>query len=1819
MDILSRFLPNWGINPAWVDDIILGGAGIRSSSRLSALARIASLRPLTLLQRQIRAKVGPVVNRGKPRPKPRARAKAKAKPLAKAKPRAKATPGKAKPRARAKAKAKPRAKGKPRAKAKGKPKPAPGKAPIADHAALDYEFDEDDGGPLDRDEKAEALAAIDLDLLRTPFQGLVESGVVAIGREGRFARDSIDFRIRMDFLNQFEAWANKGADWLEAHPRIGADGVPPIIPVGALGQKYYLNPVLPLAEMRYNRRIANFHTTVSGLRDNPTSVVGMLDAIPATIDLAADWVTMARSCFYMWYSIQRALKYWNSPNDSWDLICVIDRVYFLDADGREHSTGMSFYMDNRHRWIEELPAPLQRVVTNLMTPDGVHGDRHRWRWNAARTVLETVARENEGAVPGSGNLAGPRMNRFQPAYILRRGLDFATVILGIILTRISIQESYNMINREDFVDNVTADVLAAFRTHPTLDTPENREAINRIAVIQDEKAETYWTLKGIKMAFWKSTYDDNMFIGVLTSRELVGLSTSNNFREYFCLYDALQAHFGTHIQRLNGRPGLLPDLANWLYERNNKHIPTYRYLRALGQTYGLCVCLFDQFGKIMYPGFYTTRNNLFHSQSQKIIGDSHAHRWRVYLILAGQHIYLPDQKEYAQHYSQRLKLLSLLCRAAGDTEEWLLREIVNGYSYSNTAKPFNLVLDYLNLLSHPKYRPKIDKTLANTGPFVSLHQEDVMAFDLSDDEDDDSKLDPNVNPLDPEERKFLIDGIEAIDRYTLKTTHQDDTPLEFQDRHVSYGIYENMVAKEVNQISNAFYKKRIDQLAAGSRDLYVYTTDAKVLHNNTNPYIAYDFENGWIINPEKDYEATSYLVSYQICYSTSHDQSDGDIKKEIGKAVCLDGKQITSDKDLISLFVRDLEAAHEYFFSDICSQILLVYGYYASRYDTNFVLYLTEKYSYNDEKGFRKYPFGSFTDVLKTGSKIISATFQSPQGRTFEFRDPWLLCPGLSLDAAFKTYATPKHRDNLQGISKGIFPYRYLVAASVPALIEKLTKPLTLEYCKSTEFQSYFDWYKGCSGKELQCWHEDESIEQRRERLCKKNRTAYNELLEFIEHQCLSGTLVMKDYIEMYGYQDARLLFYLLGGLNKQLRDNIDGNIQSCLTIGSTARRCWLSTLPSRIVRIPKIHTINEYYFVHASVMGGPALPLGRIHVNLDAPQYARDSKNQIVCFDVVSLYPAAAMHGFFPYFRSINDLKWWSSESKEAFPMMSDGWVAVSYEHLSKNCDDFIVFDHVNDLLTRQKKGNAVWPMNLYRFYMKYTVASGAAVENCLLSITPLFGLFVHFGEKWKPFDAYMERFMKIKCEADVKKKEAQEAKDEAKVIYYEGVRTLMKMFANNLIGVLAMSIQKPDNNILRTHNDVIGYLTSEFSYNVALDFLCEQNESKEATYLARSYGSTFLGRMNKLDILHYLPSYVYAYAKIIMQEAFTFLRRNPNCDLLYTDTDSIYFSASPTFIEQFENKFSSPVKKVGSFDRESYCQGPNRIREFICLGPKKRAIRVLNMETKETKWYWVASGIIPNQVQEINIINAVFKKCINNPTVNTTIPKKTISRDLKERCLMVYQETLMKVRQLSSKYSIQNGRVHYHGCLCQAVPSNQDDDVSSSVAIPASSSHDSFSDVKDPLMDEAKRQGGVVTISSSQTHIENLIPNPTQTQRGTVTSAPTVSVSHATLDEPSESSLALLNDSMVREIFQPRPPAYFETKTRPLPSEVLTIQREVQVLVDESNMDHQEDDQEEEQNEVVLLEEADEEVDPDWDHDWDFEQDRWQVRDHDHDQEDD
>jgi predicted GIY-YIG superfamily endonuclease len=125
----------------------------------------------------------------------------------------------------------------------------------------------------------------------------------------------------------------------------------------------------------------------------------------------------------------------------------------------------------------------------------------------------------------------------------------------------------------------------------------------------------------------------------------------------------------------------------------------------------------------------------------------------------------------------------------------------------------------------------------------------------------------------------------------------------------------------------------------------------------------------------------------------------------------------------------------------------------------------------------------------------------------------------------------------------------------------------------------------------------------------------------------------------------------------------------------------------------------------------------------------------------------------------------------------------------------------------------------------------------------------------------------------------------------------------------------------------------------------------------------------LDKFNVCPHMSAYMLGYSKMIMQSSFQHLARN-GCRLLYTDTDSIVFAATPSQWEVYRELFVPISKTLGGME----CEGV--FNRFVCVGPKKYCCVEANGD-----YEWHANGVRARQGVDVDVLKT-FERILAGST---------------------------------------------------------------------------------------------------------------------------------------------------------------------------------------------------------------------------------------------
>jgi len=173
---------------------------------------------------------------------------------------------------------------------------------------------------------------------------------------------------------------------------------------------------------------------------------------------------------------------------------------------------------------------------------------------------------------------------------------------------------------------------------------------------------------------------------------------------------------------------------------------------------------------------------------------------------------------------------------------------------------------------------------------------------------------------------------------------------------------------------------------------------------------------------------------------------------------------------------------------------------------------------------------------------------------------------------------------------------------------------------------------------------------------------------------------------------------------------------------------------------------------------------------------------------------------------------------------------------------------------------------------------------------------------------------------------------------------------------------------------------------------------------YRARFKEGTYEYHIKNFQVAPYLSAYMLGYSKMLMQASFQFLS-SIGADLLYTDTDSIAFAASPEMWKAYSDRCVPVQKTFGGMELEG------QYRRFVTVGPKKYCC------IKEDGSYeWACNGMPAKSNTQMDVL-AKFESALQGKVVDIDYFSINATFDFK---LLHTTDATKKLRFLSLKGSL-------------------------------------------------------------------------------------------------------------------------------------------------------------------------------------------------------
>lgn len=587
------------------------------------------------------------------------------------------------------------------------------------------------------------------------------------------------------------------------------------------------------------------------------------------------------------------------------------------------------------------------------------------------------------------------------------------------------------------------------------------------------------------------------------------------------------------------------------------------------------------------------------------------------------------------------------------------------------------------------------------------------------------------------------------------------------------------------------------------------------------------------------------------------------------------------------------------------------------------------------------------TNMLTSNGKLISFSW-----KTLIFRDSMLLS-SASLASAAESH----------GLScpKLYFPHRYLqdLRDEEEALERLVSKPLW------SDLEPYMDWFSGVKDiKELQrrkvgrtweAWRNEQEIYK--DWLAKKDQ--YFDVAEAI-----------RTYLAV----DVKLLWELVQCEGRQSMELYKCDIRQKCTSGSITDVVWVHHL---LEPIPKLMSEEHHNIFQKTNRGGFSGPMSDF-------DFVCAPGTKIYKVDVASLYPASASH---IAFETVTGLKEPLKPYYQGFPKADKGWETVDFANVEMGPEHVtplkaligtveIEFDqsHLKHPLLLQKLEYKAWQSLTYvlKSTEYFTIPQILQAFAYGVKIKLKHGLITR--ESCEPFKAYMDTQSKLKSDCDLRLKQiaemggatTSELEREVRTLTY--LRTKAKLNLNGMLGKRNQKVDRTQIILTRSFNDVVCMMADRRNYR---DVRVEEigNDVMRVSFKQDGY----LQHVGKFTVTPHLSAYMLGYSKMLMGENFQLLSRL-GCQMLYTDTDSIVFVATPTQWQAYSNEWIPIIKTFGGMDHENKGHPYHR---FVTLGPKKYC----GVE-EDGSYEFCANGIRASNNTSCDVL-AQFEKVLQGQTV--------------------------------------------------------------------------------------------------------------------------------------------------------------------------------------------------------------------------------------------
>jgi predicted GIY-YIG superfamily endonuclease len=416
----------------------------------------------------------------------------------------------------------------------------------------------------------------------------------------------------------------------------------------------------------------------------------------------------------------------------------------------------------------------------------------------------------------------------------------------------------------------------------------------------------------------------------------------------------------------------------------------------------------------------------------------------------------------------------------------------------------------------------------------------------------------------------------------------------------------------------------------------------------------------------------------------------------------------------------------------------------------------------------------------------------------------------------------------------------------------------------------------------------------------------------------------------------------------------------------------------------------------------------------------------QIYKVDITSLYPASSCPIKFETAAGVQEpLKDWY----RSFPDASRGWVLYDFGGVEMNREHYEQLSNMHGLIRIEfDQSSLAFPFFLKKMEHKTFQTLAPVMQGEERFIIPHVRMAFDYGVKINLFDCeyvtetreiykeYMDVFAQKKNGADAVIKElkktpedawTQQQKDGFTKATYD--RTVAKLFLNGLLGRNNMKIERPQTLLTRDYNDIVCLTADDEAFKGAdiSEILCGDGWSYRAKFKEGEYKD----HVSSFNVCPYLSAYMLGYSKMLMQCSFQFIAKI-DAQPLYTDTDSIAFSATPQQWQAYSDRFVPSKKTFGGMELEG------EYHRLVTIGPKKYACIKDN-----GKYEWACNGLPARHNTQTDVLGK-YLKVLGGEVVDADYFSINATTDFR---LLHTTGASKKLRFISLKGAVENGSIRW------------------------------------------------------------------------------------------------------------------------------------------------------------------------------------------------